>query len=345
MKAKEFIKYLLMLVFLVFSINTSFCASGPDIKFDETEHDFGNIGQFEEHTYVFKFKNIGDENLNIESVSTSCGCTAALISSQAIPPKSSGEIKVVFDSGEFENKVTKTIYIQSNDPDEPTAKVQIKANITPMVYIEPRYINFGKIEKGNRIKKNIFISVNIEGLKITKLESSHKYISTNLSIIPEGTEIALEGRNVISKKDNFMLEMSLEPEAEVGKLNGYIRLHTNNAKRGSIQIILQGEILGDIRLEPDILSFGIVKDDSPKQYEIAINNVGKKVLEITKIESNANWFSTKLLELEKGRKYKIIVELKSNIEKGFSQGNIVVHTNNPEQPTLNVEVFASVIIN
>ena len=54
----------------------------PRIVFQEALHDFGTVEQGDQVNHLFKFTNQGTRNLRIESVKTSCGCTAAVISSE-----------------------------------------------------------------------------------------------------------------------------------------------------------------------------------------------------------------------------------------------------------------------
>src|SRR4030066_1175425 len=74
-------------------------ASGePKIKFKETVWDFGKVKQGEGLSHEFVFANEGDATLVIQKVSTSCGCTAALVSAEKIQPGKEGRIEIKFDT-------------------------------------------------------------------------------------------------------------------------------------------------------------------------------------------------------------------------------------------------------
>jgi hypothetical protein len=45
------------------------------VKFEQTEHDFGQVKQETENKKIFKFTNTGTEPLVIENAVGSCGCT------------------------------------------------------------------------------------------------------------------------------------------------------------------------------------------------------------------------------------------------------------------------------
>lgn len=87
-------------------------ANKPEIKFDETTHNFGVIKEGEKASYSFKFKNTGKSDLLIVSANASCGCTVPEYPKGIIKPGEEGFVKVVFDSkgkvGVFEKTITLT---------------------------------------------------------------------------------------------------------------------------------------------------------------------------------------------------------------------------------------------
>jgi hypothetical protein len=96
----------------------------PIIQFDKTEHDFGIILQGEKVSYTFKYKNIGNSDLIINNAKASCGCTVPHFSREPIAPGQSGEIEVVFDSGNRSGRQTKNITVWSNcQPNQTILKI------------------------------------------------------------------------------------------------------------------------------------------------------------------------------------------------------------------------------
>ena len=99
------------------------------LHFSETQHDFGIVKGDQVVDYTFKFKNTGKGVLTINNVSTSCGCTVALISSKKLEPGEEGTLRVELDTKNREGKLNRNITIQSNDPSEPNKALLIFANI------------------------------------------------------------------------------------------------------------------------------------------------------------------------------------------------------------------------
>ena len=85
----------------------------PQIKFEETTHDFGEIKQNVDVQTLFQFKNTGKVPLVITNASSSCGCTVPEYPKEAIAPGESGAIKVVYN-GSGKDAITKTVTLTTN---------------------------------------------------------------------------------------------------------------------------------------------------------------------------------------------------------------------------------------
>lgn len=62
------------------------------------EFDFGSIESGATHTTIFHFKNMSTDTLTIETVRTTCGCTAAHHTLEPVPPQGNGTVEVAFHS-------------------------------------------------------------------------------------------------------------------------------------------------------------------------------------------------------------------------------------------------------
>lgn len=107
-----------------FAQDSTKAVKGPKIQFAETSYDFGTAAQNTAVKHLFKFKNVGTDTLKIAQVKTSCGCTAAE-SSKIIAPQKDGQIEVTYNTGTNMGKVSKTVYVFSNDVESPQRSVSI----------------------------------------------------------------------------------------------------------------------------------------------------------------------------------------------------------------------------
>ncbi len=160
-------------IFIFVFTASTFVSSQPKIKFDKTDHDFGEVIVNSYPKTTFKFKNVGDLPLVLTKVKTSCGCTTPRWPKDTILPGGSGEIEVVFNSRGYKNKsFAKSVIVSYNRDNGGTAKAQvlyIHGKVVPKVKPIPQYplkissqiIDLGLMKYGR--KKEIIISLQNEG--------------------------------------------------------------------------------------------------------------------------------------------------------------------------------------
>ena len=100
----------------------------PEVDFEKSEIDFGEIIQGEKVAHTFSFTNTGNKPLVISDVSATCGCTVPTWPKEPVLPGEKGEISVVFDSNGKNGSQIKQITVSTNAV--PSTKVlKLKAEV------------------------------------------------------------------------------------------------------------------------------------------------------------------------------------------------------------------------
>jgi len=125
-----------IIIILVTTTLLGACVSyQPSIILEEDQLNLGDVINGEILTFELTVSNQGNSPLEVESVSTSCGCTTATLEPMTIQPGEKGILHIEFDSGahgpELTGELVRQIYIVSNDPNIPEAKIEFVANILP----------------------------------------------------------------------------------------------------------------------------------------------------------------------------------------------------------------------
>ena len=105
-------------------------SAAPRIEVGNATYEFGSAmeGSFVRH--VFVITNTGNETLEISRVRSTCGCTTSALPTNSLAPGQSVELEVVFDTvGYGGREVTKSLYIESNDPQTPKLWIHMKGNV------------------------------------------------------------------------------------------------------------------------------------------------------------------------------------------------------------------------
>ena len=124
---------LIALIFL--AVGLAACGGPPQISVPEASLALGDMVNGEIITREVTVQNVGESDLIIEAVSTSCGCTEAAVAPMRIPSDSNGTLTIRFDSGahgpDLTGQLIRQVFIASNDPQQPEIVVELTANILP----------------------------------------------------------------------------------------------------------------------------------------------------------------------------------------------------------------------
>jgi len=300
----------------------------PNIQFEERVYDFGIAGQQEKITHNYKFKNVGKGELVIKSVRAPCGCIATLVTSKRVPPGVTGVIKVTFETRKYKGKLTKSIFVYSNDPDEPKIELKISGVVKTDFALKPEFLHFGDVEKGETVTKTLkLIQVGQEQLTLNRVEAAREYFSTSISSFKD------------ERHKGFKIDVSLKPSAPVGRLMEVITLHTNLKRHPRIDVPVWGNILGRIRVKPQRLSLGLIKKGSYSPKKIEVKATDQFDFKIVKVESNVPFLSTKVSEVKKSKRFEITLKVDKKAPAGRLRGQISIYTDDPDQALIKVPVY------
>ena len=217
-----------MSVLFAFTLTLGFASlalAAPRAAVDQPIFDFGTVAQGKKVDHSFTIKNSGDAPLTIGQVSTSCGCTVAEVSSRSISPGKSSTIKASFDSKNFSGRISKTIYVHTNDPKTPIYNLTIKGNLFEQIEITPKQLNLGEIKVGTR--KEIAIRIENKGTQ-------------PLTVISAKTAMPQVAAKILKKKlktgESGTISVAVTPRAGDRFLAGYLTIVTSNPEKPEITI-------------------------------------------------------------------------------------------------------------
>lgn len=96
------------MLWLLLSLQFTIGAPSVVTWLTEQDHDFGEIRAGKPVSFVFRFKNTATDTLVLQTVRTTCGCTAARYTEEPIAPGAEGEVNIEYDaaqSGAFRKKI------------------------------------------------------------------------------------------------------------------------------------------------------------------------------------------------------------------------------------------------
>lgn len=238
-RKEKAIAFLFALFFLLISSRALLGGKAPKMIFEHESWDFGRVNQGEMLTHVFPFSNKGDDTLLINRVRTSCGCTAVLVSEKKIAPGKTGDIKVDFNTQGYEGEVSKYIYVETNDPQDPKKQLTVTARINvpprPRIDLDHYSIDIGLLLDTEEIRAKI--KVRNRGELELKAECSHQ----DATFYQDGKELSFPLRIPAGKEEE--MEIKIPPRQRKGLIREYILIKSNDPYRGTLSLYLSGYVV------------------------------------------------------------------------------------------------------
>lgn len=105
--------------------------TGPRISVEPPSFDFGRAVQHKTLEKEFSVRNFGTQDLVIESVSTTCGCTVADSYGKVIKPGGSTQLRVRLETRDYSGRVERRVLIRTNDPVASLTELKVEATVVP----------------------------------------------------------------------------------------------------------------------------------------------------------------------------------------------------------------------
>lgn len=103
--------------------------AAPRLAVDPESWDFGRTLKNRVLEKQFTLKNVGEAELIIDKISTTCGCTAALLSEKTLGPGKSAVLRVTFETRDFDGRVERKVLLRSNDRGRDPLEIKLQATV------------------------------------------------------------------------------------------------------------------------------------------------------------------------------------------------------------------------
>lgn len=306
--------------------------NGPDIRFKEYEWDFGSIVQGTTQSHSFTVENVGDKDLIILKVEPSCTCVTLRTFPVSIPAGGTDKISVLFDSDDSMLGQSRDIRITSNDPISPITHLAVRGYVKPRrLLFSPRAVNFGTVRKGDQAKETIYVPSDVhDPISVTHVSSKSPYVDVSCQPSPD------------KSVPGTIVTLALKPDAPVGKLDGEVTIQSTHALEPVAKVALSAIISGSIDLDRDAFYFGVLKKSQAVESAITVSRTEDMQFKIESAVSSLPYLSVKITPKTAGREYVLTGTLRGDAPLGNIKGEVILHTDDPDQGEIRVPVFAFV---
>ncbi len=197
--------------------------AAPTAFLPYTSFDFGTVYKGEIISHIFVIKNLGNADLVIESLSTTCGCTVAHADA-IIPPGQEGKAILEINTATSIGESAKTAILNTNDAQHPRINLTLYVNVLagatggavenvtlrPGKYIGPLFVGpqaeWGEtVLTGQTVTKEFFVSVERGSVKLLRVEDAER-IRARIETIEEGKRYKLIVENAPIDQPTLCIE-------------------------------------------------------------------------------------------------------------------------------------------
>jgi hypothetical protein len=229
----------------------------PRAVFKGTAHDFGQLKQGDVVSHEFVFKNEGGAPLIVEKVETTCGCTAALVSEKKIAPGKEGRIKATFDTRGYSGRLSRYLYIVSNDAENPRRELSVSADIqvppSARIDIDRYNVEVGLVLEGEAPTAKIVIKS--AGERELKVEMAHE----SVKFFSGGKPLASPFFLPVGESREVELRFPAQPRA--GLQRDYVLIKSNDPVRSTLSIYVSRYVVSRKELRELFDKYGKVLKD------------------------------------------------------------------------------------
>lgn len=334
------------------------------IKFEATTFDFATIKEEKGVvTCVFKFKNVGKQDVQILNVRPSCGCTTSEYTMEPVKPGGSGIVKATYDPARRPGPFNKSIAVTTNNTGSPNITLFIKGNVLekPKTKEEMYPVQQGNLRfLTNHLSFNLTDNqVKVDTVKIYnagKKKMELKFVNLPAFVTVLSPQVIKLDTGAESK---IVVKYDAAKRNEIGFVYDKFSITTNDSAQLEKIIYLSANINEDFsKLTPQQLAnapvlvvdnetydFGKIKLGEVVDCIFVLKNEGKSKLIIRKVKASCGCTATQPeeMEIEPGKSTRIKASFNSAGRVGQQHKTITVITNDPKRSNITLALKGEVI--
>jgi hypothetical protein len=239
--------------------------------FEVSKHDFGTVARGSKAEYEFKLTNKYLEDVHIQSVRSSCGCTDVRIEKPLLKTYETGSIIATINTKAFQGTRGATLTVTIDKPYYAQVQLNDSVYIRSDVVFEPGSVAFGEVDQGQAAEKKVTLYyAGWDTWKVVDVRSDNPHVSG------EVVEKSRAGGRV-----TYDLVVRVDDKAPAGYLADHLVLVTNDRNLKQVPLAVDGQVVSGITVSPSSLFLGVVQPGEKVQKQVVIR--GRKPFKIVSI--------------------------------------------------------------
>lgn len=227
--------------------------------FETKSHDFRIVGRGSKSEFHFEFTNLYEENVHVQSVRTSCGCTTPTVTKSTLKTHEKGSILATFNTNTFIGQKQATVTVVFDRPSYAEVQLKVSGFIRTDITFTPPEVAYGEIPAGQPREEEIVITkIGGNDWRITDVRSHCAHLQVRLN--PPEISPGMVRYRMLVKLDDSMDE---------GDIRERLTLITNDAQFPTTEMGISGRVRPPVTVSPASVSLGTTS---------TVGNVSKRLV-------------------------------------------------------------------
>ncbi|BBO35572.1 DUF1573 domain-containing protein [Lacipirellula parvula] len=237
----------------------------PQLEWDECYIDHGLIPQGEAPVYAFEFHNRGCQDLIVQDIKVSCGCTKPTLSQKRVAPGETARIEVSLNLEGREGRVQQSVFVETNDPIIPISLLRVACATPRRRAISTEAMRFDDISRGGQLKQQFIVAApGFEGIEVRNanfnLEGnaiSDRDLSCSISWKPirAATKMLSSRLGFAATPGDYLIEVAFEARnnCPIETFRGELVITVDsNAVPATHRVSIEGSVVQDAYAAPQV---------------------------------------------------------------------------------------------
>ncbi len=320
--------------------NTGKEVRGPRMFVSQRHKDLGTIIDGEVYPVTWLLENRGNEDLVLDQIGSSCGCTVVKLDKEdrTIAPGGTYELRADFNTKMRRGDQIKKVTVRSNDPAEPELTLEFVAKIEVLFDANPGgVINLRLLQRGETASQGLDLYLGPGRKKMSVVDIK----------FPERSPLTATSK--IAKRhdqDGILINFSVVKDAPVGRLHetGMLILDVDGITREH-DLVVVGEVVGDLVWSPlNVNATRQTSNRGKKLVPIKVRTQNKIPFDILSAES-VDWLKVSFTPVERAKartEYTVEIVIGEDAPSGPFGTTLRIKTSAPDQPIISIPVFGIV---
>ncbi len=245
--------------------------------------------------FTYRFRNVGNADLWVLGVHTSCKCVDSVAPEGPIAPGGEGRIELSYRSNYDGGVFTHFAAVETNDPNLKSFKLQAAGLVATGVKAQPAFLDFGEVAAGESCTRICYVRYTgpESDFSIQAVESDEPGITTAVSDrFATEPAVGRPTRGGVSESDRPIrkLEVTLTPQAgAAGELKGRLAMRTDRAGYERVEIPWTARRVEPVALYPKLVTYDMTASRPAAERRIQVAGVRQRRVRIAAITGAPDW--------------------------------------------------------